>query len=62
MARFHTYRAWAAVVPQHRFLGGHWDEPVPRHTNTLSDTADISGEVKRRFLSRLKAGVSTPPS
>src|SRR5271170_495813 len=40
----------------------HGDEPVPGHTNTLSDTADISGEVKRRFLPGLKAGVSTPRS
>jgi hypothetical protein len=52
----------AAVVPQHRFLGGGGDEPVPGHTNTLSDTADISEEVKRRFLPGLKTGVSTPRS
>jgi hypothetical protein len=32
-----------AVVPQHRFLGGRRDEPVPGHTNTLSDTAGIPG-------------------
>jgi hypothetical protein len=43
-----------AVVPQHRFLGGRGEEPVPGHTNTLSDTADISGEVTRRFLPGLK--------
>jgi hypothetical protein len=49
------------VVPQHRFLGGCGVEPVPeRHANILSDTADISGGVKRRFLPGLKAGVSTP--
>ncbi len=51
-----------AVVPQHRFLGGRGDEPVPGHTNTLSDTADISGEEARRFLPGLKTGVSTPRS
>jgi len=50
----------AAVVPQHRFLGGAGAEPVPGHANTLSDAADISGEVTRRFLPRLKAGISTP--
>ena len=52
----------AAVVPQHRFLGGGGEQPVPRHANTLSNTADNSGEVKRRFLPRLKAGASTPQS
>jgi hypothetical protein len=50
----------AAVVPQHRLLGGGGEQPVPGHANTLSGTADISGEVKRRFLPGLKAGVSTP--
>jgi hypothetical protein len=40
----------AAVVPQHRFLGRRGDQPVPGHTNTLSGTADISGEVTRRFV------------
>jgi hypothetical protein len=48
----------AAVVPQHRFLRGCGVEPVPGHTNTLSDIADISGEVKRRFLLGLKARVT----
>jgi hypothetical protein len=48
------------VVPQHRFLGGAGAEPVPGHANTLSDGADIYGEVKRRFLPGVKAGVSTP--
>jgi len=43
-------------------LGGGGVEPVPGHTNTLSDTADISGEVTRRFLPGLKTGVSTPRS
>jgi hypothetical protein len=52
----------AAVVLQRRFLGGGGDEPVPGHTNTLSDTIDISGEVARRFLPGLKTGVSTSPS
>jgi hypothetical protein len=52
----------AAVVPQHRFLSGGGDEPVPGHANTLSGTTDISGGVKRRFLPGLKAGVSTPRS
>ena len=50
----------AAVVAQHRLLGGGGEQPVPGHTNTLSDTADISGEVTRRFLPGLKVGVSTP--
>ena len=49
-----------AVVPQHGLLGGRGEQTVPGHTNTLSDTADISGEVTRRFLPGLKAGVSTP--
>jgi hypothetical protein len=35
-------------------------QPVPGHANTLSDTADISGEVTRRVLPGLKTGVSTP--
>ena len=52
----------AAVVPQHRFLGGGGEQPVPGHANTLSDNTDISGEVTRRFLPGLKAGVSTPRS
>ena len=50
----------AAVVPQDRLLDGRGEQPVQGHANTLSDTADISGEVKRRFLPGLKAGVSTP--
>jgi hypothetical protein len=49
-----------AVVPQHCFLGGGGEEPVPGHTNTLSDITDLSGEVERRFLPGMKAGVSTP--
>jgi hypothetical protein len=50
----------AAVVPQHGLLGGRGEQPEPGHANTLSDTTDISGEVTRRFLPGLKAGVSTP--
>ena len=50
----------AAVVPQHRFLRGGGVEPVPGHTNIIAITTDISGEVKRRFLLGLMAGVSTP--
>ena len=50
----------AAVVPQHRLLGGGGEQPVPGHANTLANTTDISGEVERRFLPGLKAGVSTP--
>ena len=52
----------AAVVPQHRFLGGAGVQPEPGHANTLSDTTDISGEVTRRFRPGLEAGVSTPRS
>ncbi len=51
----------AAVVPQHRFLGGRGEQPVSRHANALSNTTDISGEVKRRVLLGLKARVSTTP-
>jgi hypothetical protein len=50
----------AAVVPQQRFLGGGGEQPVPGHANTLAIATDISGEVTRRFLPGLKAGVSTP--
>ena len=35
----------AAVVPQHRLLGGGGEQPVPGHANTLSKITDISGEV-----------------
>ena len=52
----------AAVVLQHGLLGGGGEQPVPGHANTLASTADISGEVTRRFLPGLKAGVSTPRS
>ena len=40
--------------------GRGWEQPVPRHANTLSDTTDVSGEVTRRFPPGLKARVSTP--
>jgi hypothetical protein len=49
-----------AVVPQHRLLGGRGEQPVPGHANTLANIADISGEVRRRFLPGLKTGVSMP--
>jgi hypothetical protein len=49
-----------AVVAQHGLLGGRGEQPVPGHANTLASPADISGEVTRRFLPGLKAGVSTP--
>jgi hypothetical protein len=52
----------AAVVPQDCLLGGRREPAVPGHTHALSDIIDIFGEVKRRFLTGLKAGVSTPPS
>jgi hypothetical protein len=48
-----------AVVPQRRLLGGRGEQPVPGHTNILASTTHISGEVKRRFLHGLIAGVST---
>jgi len=52
----------AAVVPQHRLLGGRGEEPVPGHANTLSDTTDITGEVRRCSLPGLKTGEATPRS
>jgi hypothetical protein len=52
----------AAVIPQRRLLGERREQPVPGHSNTLSNTADNSEEVKRRFLSSLKARISTPQS
>ena len=51
-----------AVVPQHRLLGGRGKQAIPGHTNTLAISTDILGEVTRRFLSGLKAWVSTPRS
>jgi hypothetical protein len=52
----------AAVTSQHDLLGGRGEQPVPGHANTLANAADIYGEVKRRFLPGLKAGVSAPLS
>jgi hypothetical protein len=52
----------AAVVPEYRFLGRGGEQPVARHANILSITADIFREVKRRFLRALKARVSMPRS
>jgi hypothetical protein len=51
-----------AVTPQYRLLGGRGDQTIPAHTNTLANSADISGEVRRRFLPVPKTGISTPPS
>jgi hypothetical protein len=51
-----------AVTFQHDLLGRRGEQAVPTHTNTLANTADIYGEVKRRFLPGLKAGVSAPQS
>jgi D-arabinose 1-dehydrogenase-like Zn-dependent alcohol dehydrogenase len=39
-----------------------WAGTVPGNANTLANTTDISGEVTRRFLPGLQAGVSTPRS
>ena len=52
----------AAVVPQHRVLGGCGEQSVSGHTNTLASTPDILGEVRRRFLPVLKTEISAPPS
>src|SRR4029077_3420042 len=51
-----------AVVPQHRFLHGRGEEPVPGHTNTLANSTDISWEVKWRFLPAPRAREETPRS
>jgi hypothetical protein len=48
-----------AVAPQHRLLGGRREQSIPGHTNTLASTTDIPEKMKRRFLSRLKAGAYT---
>ena len=61
-----TFAAMAAaadrVVLAHRSVIAslRGEQPVTRHANTLANTTDISGEVTRRFLPGLKAGVSTP--
>jgi hypothetical protein len=44
------------VIPQHRLLGGRGLQPVPGHANTVTNTTDISGEVKQRPLLGSKAG------
>jgi hypothetical protein len=49
-----------AVNPQHRLLGSRGEQSVAGHTNTLAMITDISEEVKRRFLPRLKARFCTP--
>ena len=51
-----------AVVPQRCLLGRRGEQAVPGHANTVSDTTDIPGEVKRRFLPGLKPRVSAPRS
>jgi hypothetical protein len=48
------------MLQQHRLLGKRRAEPIPRHTNTLARTTDISGEVKRRSNPGREARVSTP--
>ena len=45
----------AEQVPQHGLLGGHGEQTVPGHANTLATTTDILLEMKRRFLG-LKTG------
>jgi hypothetical protein len=51
-----------AVISQHPFLGGRGEQTVPGHANSLATATVISGEVKRRLLTSLKSGVSTPRS
>ncbi len=51
-----------AVIPQHRLLGGCWQQPIAGHSNTLATTTDIPWEVKRRSDSGLQTRVSTPRS
>jgi hypothetical protein len=51
-----------AVAPEHHFLGTRGGQSIPRHANTLANTAVISGEVKRHLLFGPKAGRSTPRS
>jgi hypothetical protein len=51
-----------AMVSQHSLLSGGGKQPVPRHTNTLSTSTDISEEVKRRSRPGLNIGASTPRS
>jgi hypothetical protein len=49
-----------AMLGEDDLLRWRWHHPVPGHESNLITTADISGEVKRRFLPSLKAGVATP--
>ena len=52
----------ATMFPQHSLLRGREDQTVTGHANILANNTDISGEVKRRFLSNPRAEVSTPQS
>jgi hypothetical protein len=51
-----------AMIPQHRFLTGRGKQPVSRYANTLANSTDISGEVRRRSLSGLTAEDWAPRS
>ena len=51
-----------AVIPQNCLLGGRGKHAVPRHTNIVATTTDISREVKRRYSPGLAAGISTSRS
>jgi hypothetical protein len=51
-----------AMIPQHCLLDGGGRQTVTRHSNIVSKAPDISEEVKRRFLTGLNSGVSTPQS
>jgi len=48
--------AFAAVV----CWGGRAEQSVPSRADTLANATNIPGEVKRRSLPGLKAGLSTP--
>jgi hypothetical protein len=50
----------AAVILQYRLLGRCGEQSVSGHANILSTNADISGEVKRRFLPGSQAGAKAP--
>jgi hypothetical protein len=49
-----------AMHTQNPFLGTGNDQAIAGHTKTISTSADINGEVKRRSLTRPNAGVATP--
>jgi hypothetical protein len=49
-----------AMLAQDPFLGERGDQAISGHTNKLSTNTDVLEEVKRRLLTRLKAGVFTP--